>query len=149
MWTSELGKHSVWWGCVVTESQLENQWPAPPSSEAWLGKGAGGSLILKSFESEGEKLFQVSTPKNSFAFETSWSNTKWPWAVILSYAKADAGPVPRLWWSPGEGNRKLLQYSCLENPMDRGAWWAAASPWGGKESGMTERLSMHTCQTAV
>ena len=25
----------------------------------------------------------------------------------------------------GEGNGNLLQYSCLENPMDRGAWWAA------------------------
>ena len=25
--------------------------------------------------------------------------------------------------SPGEGNSILLQYSCLENPMDRGAWW--------------------------
>ena len=24
----------------------------------------------------------------------------------------------------GEGNGTLLQYSCLENPMDRGAWWA-------------------------
>ena len=27
--------------------------------------------------------------------------------------------------SPGEGNGDPLQYSCLENPMDRGAWWAA------------------------
>ena len=27
--------------------------------------------------------------------------------------------------SPGEGNGNPLQYSCLENPMDRGAWWAA------------------------
>jgi len=26
--------------------------------------------------------------------------------------------------SPGEGNDNPLQYSCLENPMDRGAWWA-------------------------
>ena len=26
---------------------------------------------------------------------------------------------------PGEGNGNPLQYSCLENPMDRGAWWAA------------------------
>ena len=27
--------------------------------------------------------------------------------------------------SPGEGNGNPAQYSCLENPMDRGAWWAA------------------------
>ena len=34
--------------------------------------------------------------------------------------------VQSLGWedSPGEGNGNPLQYSCLENPMDRGAWWA-------------------------
>ena len=34
------------------------------------------------------------------------------------------GSVPGLERSPGEGNGNPLQYSCLENPMDRGAWWA-------------------------
>ena len=34
----------------------------------------------------------------------------------------DAGLIPRLGRSPGEGNGNLLQYSCLGNPMDRGAW---------------------------
>ena len=32
--------------------------------------------------------------------------------------------IPGLGRSPGEGNGNLLQYSCLENPMDRGAWQA-------------------------
>ena len=32
--------------------------------------------------------------------------------------------VPGLGRSPGEGNGNPLQYSCLENPIDRGAWWA-------------------------
>ena len=36
----------------------------------------------------------------------------------------DPDPTPGLGRSPGEGNGYLLQYSCLENPMDRGAWWA-------------------------
>ena len=36
----------------------------------------------------------------------------------------DLGSVPGLGRSPGEGNGNPLQYSCLENPMDRGAWWA-------------------------
>ena len=31
--------------------------------------------------------------------------------------------------SPGVGNSNLLQYSCLGNPMDRGAWWATLSMW--------------------
>ena len=34
----------------------------------------------------------------------------------------DAGSIPQLGRSPGEGNGKLLQYSCLENPMEGGAW---------------------------
>ena len=34
------------------------------------------------------------------------------------------GSIPDLERSPGEGNGNLLQYSCLGNPMDRGAWWA-------------------------
>ena len=34
------------------------------------------------------------------------------------------GLIPGLGRSPGEGNGNPLPYSCLENPMDRGAWWA-------------------------
>ena len=34
------------------------------------------------------------------------------------------GSIPELGRSPGEGNGYPLQYSCLENSMDRGAWWA-------------------------
>ena len=34
----------------------------------------------------------------------------------------DLGSIPGLGRSPGEGNGNLLQYSCLENPMDGGAW---------------------------
>ena len=37
----------------------------------------------------------------------------------------DPGSVPGLGRSPGEGNGYPFQYSCLENFMDRGAWWAA------------------------
>ena len=36
----------------------------------------------------------------------------------------DLGSVPGLGRSPGEGNGYPFQYSYLENPMDRGAWWA-------------------------
>ena len=37
----------------------------------------------------------------------------------------DLGSIPGSGRSPGEGNGTPLQYSCLENPMDGGAWWAA------------------------
>ena len=36
----------------------------------------------------------------------------------------DLSSIPGLGRSPGEGHGNSLQYSCLENPMDRGAWWA-------------------------
>ena len=36
----------------------------------------------------------------------------------------DAGSVPGLGRSPREGRENPLHYSCLDNPMDRGAWWA-------------------------
>ena len=50
----------------------------------------------------------------------------------------DTGLIPGSGRFPGDGNGNLLQYSCLENPMDTGAWWATYSPWGHKESDTTE-----------
>ena len=38
-------------------------------------------------------------------------------------AAGDTGSVPESGRSPGGGHGNPLQYSCLENPMDRGAWW--------------------------
>ena len=49
--------------------------------------------------------------------------------------KRDKGSIPGSGRSPGEDP---LQYSCLENSMDRGAWQATYSPWGRKESDTTE-----------
>ena len=42
----------------------------------------------------------------------------------LSTVRGDPGSSPGLGKSPGEGNGNPLQYYCLENPMDRGAWQA-------------------------
>ena len=48
----------------------------------------------------------------------------------------DTGLIPGSGRSPGEGNDNPLQYSCLENATDRGAWWATVHGIG--ESDMTE-----------
>ena len=65
------------------------------------------------------------------------SACKWSWQPLFLVAflmaqmvknllanTGDLGLIPGSGRSPGEGNGYPLQYSCLENPMDRGAWWA-------------------------
>ena len=54
-----------------------------------------------------------------------------------AYNAGDLGSIPGSGRSPGEGNGNPLQYSCLENPMGGGAWWATVH---GVEKGWT-RLS--------
>ena len=49
----------------------------------------------------------------------------------------DVGSIPRSARFPGGGHGNPVQYSCLENPMDRGAWQATLQQ-GCKESDMTE-----------
>ena len=41
---------------------------------------------------------------------------------MTAYKEGDPGSIPGLGRSPAEGNGDLLQYCCLENPMDGGAW---------------------------
>ena len=52
----------------------------------------------------------------------------------------DMGSIPGLGRSPEEGNGNPLQYSCLRNPIDRGAWWATVHGVR-RESDMTEQLN--------
>ena len=53
----------------------------------------------------------------------------------------DVGLIPGSRRSPGEGNGNPLKYSCLENPMDGGAWWATVHGVH-KESDTAERLHL-------
>ena len=55
----------------------------------------------------------------------------------------DVGSIPRLERSLGEGNGNAHQYSCLENPMDRGAWWATV-PGVKKSWTPLKWMSTHT-----
>ena len=49
----------------------------------------------------------------------------------------DAGSIPGLGRSPGEGNDSPLQYPCLGNPMDRGAWWATVHGVAKSRTGLS------------
>ena len=52
----------------------------------------------------------------------------------------DAGSIPELGRSPGGGHGNPFQYSCLENSMNEGAWWATVHGVA-KEPDMTEQLN--------
>ena len=75
------------------------------------------------------------TPVQFLGWKICWRRGRLPTPVFLGFPcgsagkestcnKGDLGSIPRLGRSPGEGNGNPLQYSCLENPMDRGAWQA-------------------------
>ena len=55
------------------------------------------------------------------------------------------GSIPGSGRSPGGGHGYPLQYSCLEDLMERGAWWATYSPVGCKESDTNDSLSYPYC----
>ena len=58
----------------------------------------------------------------------------------IAYNAGDPGLIPGLGRSPGIGNGNPLQYSCLENSMDKGAWQVTVH--GVTESDMTEQLTL-------
>ena len=56
----------------------------------------------------------------------------------------DGGLIPGSGRSPGGGNDNSLHYSCLENPMDRGAWWATVHGVTKSRTHL-KQLSTHHC----
>ena len=59
--------------------------------------------------------------------------------------ESNTGSTPGSGRSPGEGNGSPLQYSCLENPMDRGAWWTTVHGVTESQTGLS---NFHLVQLA-
>ena len=59
----------------------------------------------------------------------------------------DGGSVSGLGRTPGGGNGNPLQYPCLENPMDRGAWWATVHGAAESQTQLSERVCTDTTHT--
>ena len=60
----------------------------------------------------------------------------------------DPGSIPGLGRSPGEGNGNPLQYSCLENPTEGGAWWATVHGVAKSRTGLSDFTSQHLIGSA-
>ena len=78
-------------------------------------------FILFSFETAKPVLFTYAI-KNSKLVKMSFPGS--PDGKESACNAGDLGSIPGSGRSPGERNGNPLQYSCLENPMDRGGWWA-------------------------
>ena len=59
----------------------------------------------------------------------------------------DLGLIPGLGRSLGEGNGNPLQYSCLENPMDGGAWWTTVHGVAKSQTRLSDFTSLQVCHS--
>ena len=64
--------------------------------------------------------------------------------LLPMHQTCDMGLIPGLGRSPGGGHSNPLQYSFLENPMDRGDWWATVQSISQSRTRL-KRLCMHKC----
>ena len=66
-----------------------------------------------------------------------------------AYNAGDLGSIPGLGRSPGEGNGNPLQYSCLENPMDGGAWWATVHGIAKSQTRPSDFTPLHSLEKKI
>ena len=98
-----------------------------------MERKARGMRQRKTGKEEGGKKQNRTLVKGILIFIRFWCNTKYillrgfPGGFVVKNPPANAGYadlIPGLGRSSGEGHGNPLQYSCLGNPMDRGAWWS-------------------------
>ena len=58
---------------------------------------------------------------------------------VSACSAGDPGSIPGLGRSPGGGNGYSCQYSCPENPMDRGTWWATVHRVAKSQTGLSDQ----------
>ena len=93
------------------------------STAYWLLTWQSWDIIMRLIWQSNEKILNKSESSSQlimiFLLVPGGSDGK-----ASAYNAGDPGSIPGSGRSPGEGNGNPLQYSCLENPMDGGAWWA-------------------------
>ena len=95
-----------------------------------------------------ESTLRMRWPKYwSFSFSIipskEWTSLVTQMGKVSVCNAGDPGLIPGLGRSPGEGNGSPLQYSCLENPMDGGAWWATVHGVAKNWTQLSDFTSLH------
>ena len=112
-------KASILWCSAFFMVQLSHPYMTTGKTIAltrWTFVGKVMSLLFNTLS----RFVIAFLPRSVFEFH-SWSHSL-QWFDVSHVG--DPGSIPGLGKSLGEGNGNPLQYSCLENPMNRGTWWA-------------------------
>ena len=116
---------SFLWGCHPL-SQFQLSLPWQPVS----------GIKMSNTKQEGLSILQCRRPQfESWDWKIPWRRDRLPIAVFMGFPggadgkesacnAGDLGSIPGLRRAPGRGHGNPLQYSCLENPHGKGAWWA-------------------------
>ena len=138
--------------CPVSLLLLAEPWGAP--TLAWYGVLSHKPQRCTSWKHQGQVChFLVSVYTNYLQrFGNNYADLQgFPGGAVVKNLPAnrrntrDVGLILGFGRYPGEGNGNTLQYSCLENSMDRGAWWATVCG-GGKLRVIHTHTHTHTCR---
>ena len=157
-WTLSLGPSSP---SLVSLARWSPQSPARP----WRGHSCWGILWGQglevcvweieydsgSFETIIDKLFQIKIfiiYNQDYPRVLKCVHQDFPGGSdgkASTYNAGDPGSIPGLGRSSGEENGNPLQYSCLENSMDRGAWWVTVNGVTKSQTWLNYFTATHTC----
>ena len=159
-------KHTLSWGFSDGSRSKESTCNAGISGAAGLisgserspGGGNGNPLqhsCLENSTDRGAWQTTVHGVAKSWTRQSNWAHTHiivtigFPGGSVVKKLPANAGDVgsiPGLGRCPGEVNGNPLQYSCLGNPMDRGAWWATVNGVAKIRLELVTKQHYHYCK---
>ena len=111
----------------------------------WENKGSIPGLGRSLGEGNGNPLQYFCPPPPKKGLKEIFGFPGGSHGKVSVYNVGDLGSLPQSGRSPGGGHGSPLQYSCLENPMDRGAWWATVH---GAAKSQTQ-LNMHAYYSQI
>ena len=128
LWSVESLEVAIF-SCSVSSSRTAPPPPSPTSGSSWsledlaLTLSQYWTLASTSYTYSHMKNYQQLKLYSKYTFKHVYLYMVLPRWLSGKEAAGDMGPIPRWGWWPGEGNGNPLQYSSLENPIDRRAWW--------------------------